>query len=93
MATVVDNPEAARFELFVDDVRRGQLTYRTEGRVIELVHTEVEPAVGGRGHGTTLVRAALDRIRDTGQQVIPTCPFVVFVIDRFPEYKDLVKET
>lgn len=93
MVTVEDNPDGRRFELMLDGRRVGQLTYRVDADVITLVHTEVDPEVGGRGLGTTLVVEALDRIRDTGLLVVPQCPFVRFVIDRAPEYKDLVKES
>jgi predicted GNAT family acetyltransferase len=47
--------------------------------------------VGGHGHGSTLVRAALDDVRARGLSVIPLCPFVKAYIEKHPEYADLLK--
>jgi predicted GNAT family acetyltransferase len=89
--TVRDNTDEGRFEA-VDEsgVVAGFAAYRRrEGRVV-FTHTEVDDAFEGRGVGSTLVRAALDAVRDEGVQVVPLCPFVRSYIHRHPEYADLV---
>jgi predicted GNAT family acetyltransferase len=89
--TVRDNTDKGRFEA-VDEsgVVAGFAAYRRrEGRVV-FTHTEVDDAFEGRGVGSTLVRAALDAVRDEGVQVVPLCPFVRSYIHRHPEYADLV---
>jgi uncharacterized protein len=58
--------------------------------VIVLVHTEVVPAVEGRGVASRLVSAALDDIRARGLRVVPICPFVRHYLGRHPEYGDLL---
>ena len=54
---VVDNPEELRYELWLGTTRAGFIEYRSEPGAILLVHTEVDPAVEGRGLGTRLVAA------------------------------------
>lgn len=58
--------------------------------MIVLVHTEVAPAVEGRGVGSRLVSAALDDIRARGLRLVPICPFVRAYLGRHPEHGDLL---
>lgn len=82
-------PERSRFELRVDGEVRGLLDYRFRGERYDLHHTEVDPALGGRGLGTRLVRAALDELVARDATVVPTCSFVAAVIDADPAYASL----
>jgi uncharacterized protein len=88
--TVADNPAAARYEIVLDGERAGMVTYRLSPGVIAFVHTEVEPALQGRGLGGRLVGDALDDARARGLTVRPLCPFVADFIARNPAYTDLV---
>jgi predicted GNAT family acetyltransferase len=74
VAEVVDNPDEDRFELVVDGLR-AELLYRVEDGHLILIHTEVPDALGGRGLGGQLVRAALARAERDGLTVVPWCPF------------------
>jgi predicted GNAT family acetyltransferase len=85
---VHDNPALGRFELETDG-HTACLYYRLEPGAITLVHTEVPPALGGRGVGSTLVRGALDAIRAKGLKVIATCPFVAAYMGKHQEFNDL----
>lgn len=87
---VADNPEASRFEITVDGALAGFAEYRLNGPGISFTHTEIDPAFGGRGLGSTLVKAALDAARDAGLSVLPFCPFVQRYIERHADYLDLV---
>jgi predicted GNAT family acetyltransferase len=89
--TVRDNPEDQRFEA-VDEtgVVAGFAAYRREEGRVTFTHTVVDDAFEGHGVGSTLVRAALDAVRDEGVRVVPRCPFVADYIDKHPEYADLV---
>jgi len=90
MSDIVDNKPHHRFELVVE----GHLAaayYKPDGNVITFVHTEVPPELGGKGVGSKLVQAALDRVRSEGMKVIAECPFVKAWIGKHPEYKDLLK--
>jgi uncharacterized protein len=88
--TVADQPERRRYEIELDGQLAGFLTYRVADGVITHRHTEVDPAYGGRGLGSRLVRYALDDARRRALRVKPLCPFVTAFIERHPEYADLV---
>jgi predicted GNAT family acetyltransferase len=88
--TVADRPDRERYELDLDGERVGRLSYRLADGMITHRHTEIDPAVGGRGLGSALARFALDDARARGLSVIPACPFVARFIVRHPEYEDLV---
>jgi predicted GNAT family acetyltransferase len=92
MVEVVDNVAKSQFEAFVDGRMIGELTYSIDGSVITLIHTGIRPEHEGRGSGTALVTQALDLIRDTGLSVVVQCAFAAAVIERHPEYRDLLKE-
>jgi len=89
MPHIRDNPARHRFELDVD----GHVAfseYTRSGAVVTLRHTEVPPALNGRGIGSTLVRGVLDLLRAQGAKVVPRCPFVKAYIDKHGEYADLL---
>jgi predicted GNAT family acetyltransferase len=90
--TVQDVPEASRFEIRDGERVLGYAAYERRGDTVVFTHTEVDPDAGQSGLGSTLVRAALDEIRDRGGSVVPLCPFVHGWIDRHPEYADLVAD-
>lgn len=81
-----DNPEQHRYEALVDGEVAGFVDYRDRGRRI-LVHTEVDPAYGGKGIGNRLAAGALDHAREAGLRVVPRCPFIRAFIARHPEYR------
>jgi len=87
---VADNAAKSRFELPVDG-QLAHLDYRKAGETLVLVHTEVPAALGGRGLGSVLARAALDAARERGLKVRATCPFVAAYLARHPEYADLLE--
>ena len=90
MTAVTDNPELSRYELHVDGELAGWAEYRPAGDSVIIAHTEIADGHEGEGLGGLLVRAALERIRESGRTVIPTCPFTAAYIDRHPEFVDLV---
>lgn len=90
MSAVRDNPAQHRFEMDIAADATAIAAYRASPGVLTINHTEVPSHVEGRGHGTALVRGALDIIRERGLKVVPRCPFVHAFIARHPEYNDLV---
>ncbi|HEY3010757.1 MAG TPA: GNAT family N-acetyltransferase [Micromonosporaceae bacterium] len=88
--TVVDNPEAGRFEMFLDDKRVGFLAYDLNGDTIALTEVETDLRLAGQGLGLTLVRHALDAAGAAGWSVLPVSAFVRDFIERHPVYLDLV---
>jgi predicted GNAT family acetyltransferase len=87
---VTDNRDLERYEVHLGDELAGFVTYRLRPDRITFLHTEVEPALEGRGIGSLLAAAALDDARARGLSVIPICPFISSWIKRHPEYGDLV---
>ena len=87
-AAVRDNPARNRFEM---DTEAGLAfaTYRREGGVLTVLHSEVPRAVNGRGLGSALVRGLLDHARADGLKVRPLCGFVARYMAEHPEYSDL----
>ncbi|MEO8312366.1 MAG: GNAT family N-acetyltransferase [Caldimonas sp.] len=81
---VAHRPEQHRFEVSVDG-HSGHLAYAEGGKVLTIVHTEVDPALEGRGLAGALVRAAVDHARTNGLRVKPTCAYAASYMQRHPE--------
>ena len=91
MTTEIEHQEHAERFVASSDGLRSFLRYRRAGGdTLDLLSTFVHRDIRGRGVGEALVKAALDYARDGGMAVIPTCWFVDTVIDRNPEYRDLL---
>jgi predicted GNAT family acetyltransferase len=88
--SVVDVPERGRFEIRLGDQVVGLASYHVENGTMTLPHTEIDPGVGGRGLGTTLVAGVLDAARERGLHVLPYCSFIRHHIQQHPELVDLV---
>ncbi|MEU3186025.1 GNAT family N-acetyltransferase [Streptomyces sp. NPDC006923] len=88
--TVSDNPEAGRYEAYIDGTLAGVAQYIRTHELVAFVHTEVEPAFEGRGVGGSLVRTSLDAARAQGLAVLAVCPFYTGWIARHPDYQDLL---
>jgi hypothetical protein len=71
---IVDAPDESRF-VFRGPGAEAELQYHLNGSRLVLIHTEVPDALSGRGLGSRLVRAALDRAERAGLTVVPWCPF------------------
>lgn len=88
---MVHSDRDRRFEVTADG-HTGFLQYAIHGDRIRLIHTEVPPALGGRGLGAALAKAALDYARQARLTVIPSCPFVRKYLEKHPEYASLIHE-
>lgn len=58
---------------------------------LDFQSTYVPHVLRGRNVGTQLVRYALDWARGEKVRVIPSCWFVGSVVERHPEYRDLLR--
>ena len=63
VVVTLDDP-ANRYDILLGGTRIGRLDYRRHGDVLDLHHTEIDPAFEGRGLGARLVGDALDDIRE-----------------------------
>lgn len=69
-----------------------ELRYIRKGpRLLDLHHTGVPPALRGQGIAGELVRGALVRIREQGDKIVATCPYVAQWLERHPEQQDLLE--
>src|SRR5690349_4965072 len=74
VSDVVDNPAESRFEIEADG-HLGVLEYHRSAKRLVLIHTEVPPALEGRGIAGQLVRFAVDRAEAEGLTIVPRCPY------------------
>jgi len=86
---VRDVRERHRFELEADG-HTAFSTYKRDGDVVTILHTEVPKELGGRGIGTALAHGLLELIGAEGLKVKPLCPFVKAYIGKHPEFANLV---
>jgi hypothetical protein len=89
-----DNQAESRFEIHVGSDLAGFVVYHRleQGRLINLIHTEVDDGFQGQGIASQLARFALDTARKEGTGVLPSCPYIRGWISKHPDYLDLVPE-
>jgi predicted GNAT family acetyltransferase len=81
---VLNNAAHHRFELAVDGLV-AILAYERNEETLVLVHTEVPPALRGRGLGSHLVSAAVEFAAAAGLAIEARCSFARSWLDRHPE--------
>jgi uncharacterized protein len=81
---VTDNQDGSRLEIKADG-ELAELVYRTRAGRLILIHTEVPEALGGRGLGGELVRAAIRKATAEGMTLVPLCPFARSWLERHPD--------
>jgi predicted GNAT family acetyltransferase len=81
MSTINHDPATKRLTTEVDG-HTGELDYTVNGSVMNITHTRVPPAIGGRGVAAGLMRAALELAADRGWSVNPVCSYAVAYLKR-----------
>ena len=90
MVRVEHEPEKKRFAVHLPE-GEGELVYvQRSPQVLELVHTEVQPSLKGRGVGDALVQTAVAYAREKGMHIVPKCSYVRHWLKSHPEAQDLV---
>ena len=89
MTDVTHNKTDNTFEI-VSDEGTAFVEYVLDGNEIRFTHTEVPPALEGRGIGSKLAKAALEHAKEKGLTVVPLCAFIAAYVKRHGEYDDLV---
>lgn len=93
--TVTREDSRHRYEVRLDGELAGFADAYVDGDeaggsgVVVVPHTEVDPAFGGQGVGSALVKGLLEDVRARGLVVRPLCSFVAAYLDKHPEYADL----
>jgi uncharacterized protein len=87
---VTNNPAKSRFEIVAgEDI--AFLDYELEGDTIRYTHTEVPPALQGKGLGKKLAFAVLDYAQNNNLEVEAICPVVVKAVKENPQYQSFTK--
>ena len=86
---VVHDAAHHRFQLTVEGAT-ALAAYRLRGGVLDIHHTEVPQALGGRGLAGTLVAAALVWARERGLKVRPSCSYAAAYMAKHPQTQDLL---
>ena len=86
-----NNKKKGAFYIEDDGERTAQLLYfYSAPSEITVYHTEVDVRHRGQKIGDKLVAALVGFARDNGLKVVATCPFTKKVIDRTPEFQDVL---
>jgi predicted GNAT family acetyltransferase len=67
------------------------IRFRKDDSTITLIHTEVPPALEGKGAATAIIEKTLAFIENNNFKLRPLCPLVVAYIKRHPEWNRIVK--
>ena len=84
MNTISHDPARHRFTTEREG-HVGLLDYSLADRVMTITHTEVPPAIGGRGIAAELMRAALAAATAAGWSVVPACSYAAAYMRRHPD--------
>ena len=60
--------------------------------VVNIVHTEVDPSLGGQGIAGKLTKEAAEQIRREGKKAVLTCSYAIRWFQKHPEYQDLLED-
>jgi predicted GNAT family acetyltransferase len=86
--TVTAEPD--RFTIAVDGKTVGLADFVDRDGQRIFTHTETTDGYEGRGLATILVAHALDKTRDAGLRIVPSCSMVAQYVDKHPEFDDIV---
>ena len=68
-----------------------ELTYFKNNGIMTIDHTEIDEKLRGEGIGPDMVKAAVDYARANGLKIKALCPYAKKVIDRTPEFQDVLE--
>jgi len=68
-----------------------ELSYIKEDGIMTIDHTEIDEKLRGEGIGQDLVKAAVEYARENGLKINAVCPYAKKVIERTPEFQDVLK--
>lgn len=88
---ITNNEARHRFETTLQG-HTAFITYKLRPGVITVLHTEVPPAVAGKGIASAMTRHVLDHIAHENLKLVPLCPYMAAYLKKHPEYQYLVKE-
>lgn len=86
---VKHDEKARRFEAEIHGLSAVLVYKIMPGRML-IQHTEVPPALEGRGLAAKITRVALEYARKEKLQVVPACSYTASYMAKHPEYNDLL---
>ena len=60
--------------------------------VVNMIHTEVEPSLGGQGIAGKITQHVADRLRDEGLKAELSCSYSIKWFSQHPEYSDVLDD-
>lgn len=85
------NDKNGFFYIEIDNKTIAKMTFVFAGNdKIIIDHTEVNDTHNGKGFGKIMVEKAVEYAREKGIKIIPLCPFAKKVIDKTPEFQDIL---
>lgn len=87
---VTDNTELQRYEIRLDANNIALVTYKKEGNVLHLDHTEVPSSLRGKGYGAVMMEAALEKIESQGYTINPICSYAKHYSHRYHRWAHLL---
>ena len=86
-----ENGRGGRFYISENGNDLAEMSYRWSGNEHFIIdHTEVDPSLEGKGIGKALVARGVEFAREKGVTILPLCPYAKKVIERTPEYADVL---
>ena len=80
-----------KFFIEENEIQLALMTYKKSGDgVITIDHTEVDSNHRGEGLGKQLVEAGVKYARENHLKINPACPFAEKVIEKMPEFQDIL---
>lgn len=87
----IEEENKGRFEAIENKKQAGKITYTWAGQhKIIIDHTEVDPNFKGEGIAKKILKATVDFAKENKLKVIPLCPFAKSVIEKTPEYQEVL---
>lgn len=76
-----------------EDQFDAEITYHdSDGNILVVDHTFVDPSLRGQGTARKLVDTVIDKARNEGKVIDPVCPYVKDVMDKDQSTHDVLKK-
>lgn len=87
------NEHTGRF--FIEENGKGlaEMDYKFRNGEMVILHTEVDESLEGKGVGKALVSAGVDYAREHQYKITPLCQFAKKVLERSPDYADVLQKS
>lgn len=84
--------EKNKITMHLDGEEIGKITWTEESNILYVNHTFVDPVHRGKDYARILVDAVVAYARSEKKKIIPICPYVVKVLNRYDEYSDILEK-